>query len=94
MNDVNERIARWAGHRPKWNAFGYPAYDGDIRFWHGRDGLLAKIEEEGLMDRFCYGDGDIGERPWLTEEGIDVAAVLTATPAQLAAALDEVIPHD
>jgi len=66
-----------------WTA---PHYDADIRLWHGPDGILAKIEEKGLRERFISnwfaqwasagGNGD--EYSW---------GLINSTPAQLTAAL-------
>lgn len=80
-----------------------PSYDTDITLWHGPDGLLAKIEEKGLQfrDAFILSFLDRHEYPDSLDPddslAVDTASVwagLTATPAQLAAALVKVIEEE
>ena len=83
-----------------------PLYDSGRAFWHGDDGLLAEIERQGgdkdSLSRDLH-------REWMSQrvEAEDppfdrqmpyadeiAAAYLRATPAQLAAALVEVIEEE
>ena len=57
--------------------------DTDITLWHGDDGLLAEIERQELIARFMLAMREV--------VGITTWAHMTATPAQLAAALVKVI---
>jgi len=107
MMNTNERIARWLGreldvprnphHAPEIkDAAGRTkrsmAFDADLTLWHGKYGLLAKIEARGLINPF------LRAMQWFPAEwgGVQRAvwATLTATPAQLASALVEVIDAD
>ena len=99
MPSVNERIARWAdGFIEIEKGVGLPLYDREDRFWRGEDGLLAKIEERGLLPAFVdilllmegvpISAVDDGSR-WVPIEY--VARLLSVPPSQLAAALVEVI---
>ena len=67
---------------------GEPPYyyrpDSDITLWHGEDGLLAEIGRQGLAVRFETALCDATQRA-------SIIGLLRATPAQLAAALVEVI---
>jgi len=93
---ANERIARWRYSKPADEpCILVPRFDTDITLWHGEDGLLAMIEEKGLQMPFL--------RALRTEVrpdgcnftplgGRETWQVCRATPAQLAAALCEVIP--
>jgi len=58
--------------------------DTDITLWHGEDGLLAEIKGKGLAVRFETALCDATQHA-------SIIGLLRATPAQLAAALVEVI---
>jgi len=64
--------------------------DVDIALWHGEDGLLAKIEERGLIYKFlCQlikNEGDFS-----MPSAVELWGMLRSSPAQLTAALAEVI---
>jgi len=96
--NVNETIARWLGWTDieSWlEGYGIPPggspntaklvplYDSGRAFWHGDDGLLAEIERRELIARFMLAMREV--------VGITTWAHMTATPAQLAAALVKVI---
>jgi len=91
----NETIVRWLGwtwdeDTGAWFApppmqhyqITTPSFD-RIGDWHGDDGLLAEIERRELIARFMLAMREV--------VGITTWAHMTATPAQLAAALVKVI---
>ena len=93
--NVNETIARWLGwtwdeDTGAWFApppmqhyqITTPSFD-RIGDWHGDDGLLVEIERQELIARFMLAMREV--------VGITTWAHMTATPAQLAAALVKVI---
>ena len=106
----NEKIARWRGYIyvdqrikqpfPTDGISGWRdglhgkdvsiAFDTDIALWHGEEGLLATIEKLEMSSLF------IMRGPWWIEEirATNEWSLLTATPAQLTAALVKVIDDD
>jgi len=80
-------IAKWLGWKnskgPSCYSLDNPKpYSTEIALWH--DGLLQKIEEEGLDGRFAM---SFGEHVLRLVNHIRVITILLATPAQLTAAL-------
>jgi len=73
----------------------YP--DSDITLWHGEKGLLGEIERRGLQEKFLLrvdfdlGPMEIRRDNWREETTKVFWQMLRITPAQLAAALVEVI---
>ena len=70
---------------------GAPPFTSDITLWHGDGGLLAEIERHGQMEKFCKEIVSIArgvgiDAPVLHRLALAVVC-LTATPAQLTAAL-------
>lgn len=83
-----------------------PPYDAGLTFWHGKNGLLAKISEKGkvFVNSFlhCYFDGLFGEGCWQwdfnphsTDEGpVALLMIMDSDPAQLAEALAKMIKEE
>ena len=74
----------WAGHTNRWSP------DTDITLWRGRGGLLEEIKRKGMMPDFLDAFSDNCDPPCPTQR-LALEAGMTATPAQLTAALDAVL---
>ena len=79
------------------NAKGWKSWrpDTNIGLWHGKDGLLSKIEERGedfVSDFICELDIDLLGTDDMWECGL--FAAIRATPEQLTMALIDVINED
>jgi len=90
VND-NERIAMWMGWKPGETCCYQP--DTDILRWHGKDALLQKIEEKGLILQLLRHIVD-GQGNFCTIKECDLWGLLRSTPAQLTAALVAVIKDE
>jgi len=104
MND-NERIATWRGwinvggptpwlNKDSERFHGVPPYEQGCGWWHGKHGLLAEIEKRGCVISFMSKLTD-AIREETTNGTLAWWDVITATPAQLAAAMVKMIEaHD
>jgi len=80
-------------------------YDGNIALWHGKDGLLAKIEKRGPACWYAFIKiliVDMGPRRVIVREDdgsewVEIGTalmVLESTPTQLASALAKIIDEE